>query len=155
MRIGRAILWTVAALACAAPAFAQETDEEEPLSTAKLTVEEAGRLLATGRAAYEDGLYRLARRRLEELVAGAPDKRRQAEGALWLARVQLASEKPAEALAILDAHGGQVRAAALAANYALARAQARFDLGQLAGAASELDGFREEFAAQEASCMEG
>ena len=79
-------IWTAAAArACAAPAFAQETDEEEPLSTAKLTVEEAGRLLATGRAAYEDGLYRLARRRLEELVAGAPDKRRQAEGALWLA----------------------------------------------------------------------
>ena len=151
MRIGRAILWTVAALACAAPAFAQETDEEEPLSTAKLTVEEAGRLLATGRAAYEDGLYRLARRRLEELVAGAPDKRRQAEGALWLARVQLASEKPEEALALLEAHGGQVRAAALAANFALARAQARFDLGQLAGAAAELDGFRETFAEQESS----
>ena len=151
MRTFWAIWMAAAALACAAPAFAQETDEEEPLSTAKLTVEEAGRLLATGRAAYEDGLYRLARRRLEELVAGAPDKRRQAEGALWLARVQLASEKPAEALDLLDAHVGQVRSAALAANYALARAQARFDLGQLAGAASELDGFREEFAAQEAS----
>jgi hypothetical protein len=79
MRFWRAILWTVALLACTAPALAQETDENEPLSTAKLTVEEAGRLLATGRAAYEDGLFRLARRRLEELVAGAPDKRRQAK----------------------------------------------------------------------------
>ena len=151
MRTWRAILWAVAALACAVPAFAQETDEDEPLSTAKLTVEEAGRLLTTGRAAYEDGLYRLARRRLEELVAGAPDKRRQAEGALWLARVQLASEQPAEALATLEAHGGQVRAQALAADYALSRAQARYDLGEMAGAAAELDGFREKFADQEAS----
>ena len=64
MRKFWAIWMAAAALACAAPAFAQETDEEEPLSTAKLTVEEAGRLLATGRAAYEDGLYRLARRLL-------------------------------------------------------------------------------------------
>ena len=149
MRIGRAILWTIAALACAAPAFARETDEDEPLSTAKLTVEEAGRLLATGRAAYEDGLHRLARRRLEELVAGAPDKRRQAEGALWLARVQLAAEQPAEALATLEAYGGQVRAQVLAANYDLARAQARFALGQLAEAAAELDGFREKYAEQD------
>ena len=149
MRIGRAILWTVAALACAAPALAQETDENEPLSTAKLSVEEAGRLLATGRAAYEDGLFRLARRRLEELVAGAPDKRRQAEGALWLARVQLAMEQPADALDTLDTHGGGVRAQALAAGYALARAQARFALGQLPEAAAELDGFREKFAEQD------
>jgi tol-pal system protein YbgF len=143
------MLWTVAALACAAPALAQETDEDEPLSTAKLSVEEAGRLLATGRAAYEDGLFRLARRRLEELVAGAPDKRRQAEGALWLARVQLAAEQPAEALATLEEHGGAVRAQALAANYALARAQARFALGQWAEAAAELDGFREKYAGQD------
>ena len=149
MRIGRAILWMVAALACAAPALAQETDESEPLSTAKLSVEEAGRLLATGRAAYEDGLYRLARRRLEELVAGARDKRRQAEGALWLARVQLAMEQPADALATLETHGGGVRAQALAAGYALARAQARFALGQLPEAAAELDGFREKFAEQD------
>lgn len=149
MKMWRAILWAVAALACAAPALAQETDENEPLSTAKLSVEEAGRLLATGRAAYEDGLFRLARRRLEELVAGAPDKRRQAEGALWLARVQLAMEQPADALATLEAHGGGVRAQALAAGYALARAQARFALGQLPEAAAELDGFREKFAEQD------
>ena len=149
MRFWRAILWTVALLACTAPALAQETDENEPLSTAKLTVEEAGRLLATGRAAYEDGLFRLARRRLEELVAGAPDKRRQAEGALWLARVELAMEQPADALATLEAHGGGVRAQALAAGYALARAQARFALGQLPEAAAELDGFREKFAEQD------
>ena len=151
MRNWRAILWTIAALACAAPAVAQETDEEERLPTAQLTVEEAGRLLATGRAAYEDGLYRLAQRRLDELVAGAPDKRRQAEGALWLARVQLATKKPEQALATLETYGGQVRAASLAAEYALSRAQARFDLGQLAGAAADLDGFREKYVEQAAS----
>ncbi|NCD22870.1 MAG: tetratricopeptide repeat protein [Spartobacteria bacterium] len=144
-----AILLAAAALACAAPAFAAETDEDEPLSTAKLTVEEAGRLLATGRAAYEDGLYRLARRRLEELVAGAPDKRRQAEGALWLARVELAAERPEQALATLDAYVGGARAQALAANYAWTRAEARFAQGQLAEAAAELDGFREKYVAQD------
>ncbi len=152
MRKWRVILANLALAALAVcPCLAQETDEEERLPTAKLTVEEAGRLLATGRAAYEDGLYRLAQRRLEELVAGAPDRRRQAEGALWLARVQLASKKPGEALATLEAYGGQVRAIALAADFALARAQARFDLGQMAGAASELDGFREKYVEQRAS----
>ena len=35
--------------------------------------------------------------------------------------------------------------AVLAAEYALSRAQARFDLGQLAGAAADLDGFREKY----------
>ncbi len=151
MRFWLAIWWAVAALACAAPTPAQETDEAEALSTAKLTVEDSGRLLATGRAAYEDGLYRLARRRLEELVAGAPDKRRQAEGALWLARVQLAMEQPADALATLEAHGGGVRAQALAASFALTRAEARFALGQTAEAAAELDGFREKYAEQDAA----
>ncbi len=116
----RWIIWMFVAWAAvaAAPGFAQEAEEEESVSTGKLTVEEAGRLLATGRAAYEDGLYRLARRRLEELVAGAPDKRRQAEGALWLARVLRAEKKPEAALAMLEAYEGQVRAAALAAEYA-------------------------------------
>ena len=146
-------IWTIWALALllVAPVWAQETDEEERLPTAKLTVEEAGRLLATGRAAYEDGLYRLAWRRLDELVAGAPDKRRQAEGALWLAQVQLASKQPDQALATLDKFGGQVRANSLLADYALARAQARFDLGQMAEAAAELDGFREKFSHEDTS----
>mgnify|MGYP001765159503 CR=1 FL=1 len=151
MRTWWAIWLAGAALACAAPAFAQETDDAEILPAAKLTVEEAGRLLATGRAAYEDGLYRLAQRRLEELVAGAPDRRRQAEGALWLARVQLASRRPEKALDLLDEYGDAARAVALAANFALARAQARFDLGDLDGAAAELDGFGKKFAEQDAA----
>ena len=143
------LAWAVAT--AAAPGFAQDSDESEPLPSGKLTVEESGRLLATGRAAYEDGLYRLARRRLDELVAGAPDKRRQAEGALWLARVLLAEKKPDAALATLDARAGQVRAAALAADFALARAQARFDLGKPAEAAAELGEFKEKYADQDAA----
>ena len=144
------IIWALALL-LAAGAGAQEAGEDERLPTAKLTVEEAGRLLATGRAAYEDGLHRLARRRLEELVAGAPDKRRQAEGALWLARVLQAEQKPAAALDVLAAHADQVRSADLAADYALARAQARFALGQMPEAAAELAGFKEEFSTQDSA----
>ena len=136
-------LWIIGWLALAVPGFAQEAAEEEPIPAAKLTIEEAGRLLKSGRAAYEDGLHRLARRRLEELVAGAPDRRRQAEGALWLARVFLAEKNPAEALAILDRHGGQIRATALVTGYAWSRAQARFDLAQWAEAAEELAVFKD------------
>ena len=143
-------IWMLAGLLAAA-ACGQEADEDERLPAGKLTIEESGRLLATGRAAFEDGLYRLSRRRLEELVAGAPDKRRQAEGALWLARVQLAEQKPGDALATLEAHGGQVRAVALAADYALARAQARFALGQAVEAAAELADFQEKYAEQVAA----
>lgn len=146
------IIWAGLALATAlaAPGLAQEADDE-PLPAGKLTIEESGRLLATGRAAYEDGLYRLAHRRLEELIAGAPDKRRQAEGALWLAQVMLAEKKPAEALAMLDAHGGQARAAALASAYAWARAQAQFDLGQWPEAGTELAAFKDKYADQESA----
>jgi tol-pal system protein YbgF len=146
--IGLFLAWTAAV---ASPCRAQEADEEERLPAGKLSVEESGRLLATGRAAYEDGLYRLARRRLEELVAGAPDKRRQAEGALWLARVLLAEKKPEAALSTLEPYEGQVRAAALAAGFALTGAQARFDLGQPAEAAAKLEGFKEKQADQDAA----
>ena len=72
-------------------AWAAMDDADEQLATAKLTIEEARKLLVMGRAAWEDGLYPLAQRKLEELVDGAPDRRRQAEGALWLAQVQLAA----------------------------------------------------------------
>ena len=138
----RWIIWMFAAwAAAAAPACAQDPGEEEPLPAGKLTVEESGRLLATGRAAYEDGLYRLASRRLEELVAGAPDKRRQAEGALWLARVRLAEKRPGEGLLLLETHVAQVRAAALAADYALTRGRILFELGRLQEAAAELEEF--------------
>jgi TolA-binding protein len=146
-------IWIILALAAAAAvsALAQETDSEEPLSTAKLTIEESGRLLATGRAAYEDGLYRLARRRLEELVTGAPDRRRQVEGALWLARVLRAEKKPAEALSVLNAYADQVRAAPLAAEFAWVEAQTCFDLGQLAETKAGLEEFRDKYAGQESA----
>lgn len=148
----RWIIWMCVAWAAGAgPGFAQAADEEERLPSGKLTLEEAGHLLATGRAAYEDGLYRLARRRLEELVAGAPDRRRQAEGALWLAQVLRAENKPEAAWKMLEAHGSQLRAAALAADFALARAQIRFDLGQPADAVAELAGFKEKYADQESA----
>ncbi len=132
----------------AVPGLAQEVDEEERLPTGRLTMEESSRLLTTGRAAYEDGLYRLARRRLEELVAGAPDRRRQTEGALWLARVLLAEQKPDDAWKVLNAHGDPIRSSALAADYALARAQALFELGKPAEATAQLEGFKEQFADQ-------
>ncbi len=151
MRKWRAILGALAALVCAGPVLAQEPGGEARLPTAQLTLEDAGRLLTTARAAYEDGLYRLARRRLEELVAGAPDRRRQAEGALWLARVLLAEQNPGAALAALQAHGGQVRAAALSADYALARGQALYGLGRLDEAAAELEGFKDKHAGQESA----
>jgi tol-pal system protein YbgF len=144
------IILLLAALA-AGPGRAQEAAEEERLPSAKLTADESGRLLATGRAAYEDGLYRLARHRLEELVAGAPDRRRQAEGAVWLARVLLAEQKPEAAQTLLETYGSRVRAAALAADFALVDAQARFDRRQMAEAETELEGFKEKFADQESA----
>ena len=145
-RIG--IIGLVLGLAVAGPGRAQEPDGAEGASR-KLTIEEAGRLLATGRAAFEDGLHGLASRRLEELVAGAPDRRRQAEGALWLARVRLAEQRPGEALALLETHGGGARVPGLQAEYALARGRAYLDLGQAVEAAAELEAFRERFADQE------
>jgi len=116
---------------------------------ATLSIEDANRLLVTGRAAYEDGLYRLARRRLEEVVEEAPDRRRQAEGALWLARVLLAEEKPEEALALLDTYGGHSRSKALKSGFALARARARFSRGEMEVAASELADFTDQYAGQD------
>ena len=146
----RWIIWIFLAWAAAwaVPCRAQEEEPEEPLPTGRLTLEESNRLLTTGRAAYEDGLYRLARRRLEELVAGAPDRRRQTEGGLWLARVLLAEKNPDAAWKVLDANGAQIRSAALAADYALARAQALFELGQPAEATAQLEGFKEKYADQ-------
>ncbi|HQN80522.1 MAG TPA: tetratricopeptide repeat protein [Kiritimatiellia bacterium] len=147
----RLLAWLAAGLLAAGPGLAQETQQEERLPTGKLTTEQAGRLLTTGRAAYEDGLYRLARQRLQDLIAGAPDRRRQAEGALWLARVLLAENNPQEALALLDSYGGQVRAAVLAADVALARAQAQFALRQIPETAAELAVFKEKFADESAA----
>lgn len=153
-RLTAAALCAAAALwaGMAAAAAAEDKGGAEAAAGARrLSAEAAGRLLATGRAAYEDGLFGLAGRRLEELVEGAPDRRRQAEGALWLARVRLEEKKPAEALAALAAHADGTRNAGMQAEFALARGRARMDLGQPAAAAAELEGFKERFSEQEAA----
>lgn len=136
------------AAAAAGPGRAQPPPAvAEPAHT--LTREEAGRLLATGRAALEDGLHGLASRRLEELVGAAPDRRTQAAGALWLARVRLAQAMPTEALALLVAHAPSVRSAAMKAEYDLTRAHTLLKLGQRSEAAALLVGFPERQAAQD------
>ncbi len=117
----------------------------EDTGSGRLSIEEAGRLLATGRAAYEDGLLRLASRRLEEVLSGAPDSRRRAEAALWLARVRLAESRPAAAIEVLDAHAEPVRATALLSDILLTRAQALLQLRQFADAASVLQGYAQRF----------
>jgi len=111
-----------------------------------LPEEQADRLLATGRAAFEDGLHRLASRRLEELAAGAPDPQRRAEAALWLARVRRAEDRPAEALAVLAAHAGGAETEELLAACALEQARAESDLGRWTEAEERLQGFDGEWA---------
>lgn len=118
-----------------------------------LTRDEAGRLLATGRAALEDGLNGLASRRLEELVNGAPDRRTQAEGVLWLARVRLAQGVPAEALALLVAHAPSARSAVMKADYDLTQAQALLKLDRLSEAAALLEGFSDRQAVPDVAPM--
>jgi len=148
MRITRiigilALLGGLATVACA-----QEADVEERQPNAKLTAKEADRLLTTGRAALEDGMYRMARHRLGELLAGAPDRKRQVEAALWLARTHCAEQNPRKALAVLHDHAPQVRGAAMTADYALTTAQAQFALGEWASAAEGLEAFKEKYAEQ-------
>ena len=142
------IHWAVAGLLAATVACGQATNVAVPIVGApngKLRVEDANRLLATGRAAYEDGLFSLASRRLEELVAGAPDRRRQSEAALWLARVRLAEQRPADAVAALEAGADGVRNPTMQAEYALVRARAKMALGRADEAAADLEVFRERF----------
>ncbi|MDR0993882.1 MAG: hypothetical protein LBN38_04870, partial [Verrucomicrobiota bacterium] len=111
------------------------------------TLDEAADALAIGRAAYEDGLFDLSRRRLEELVEKAPDRRRRAEGAIWLARVSLAQGKPDAALAMLQ-QVSEVRAISLLAELALTRAQAYAAKGDWKTVALELAPFQERFVGQ-------
>jgi len=127
-------------------ALAQEVDSS---SQPRLSIENAGRLMASGRAAYEDGLYSLARRCLEEVVEAAPDRRRQAEGALWLARVHLAEQEANAALALLDTYESYSRSFEIKSGYALVRAQANMDLDQLEQAAVNLAPFSNVYAEQE------
>ncbi len=141
-----ALIWA----ALAGLGWTQETGGESAPAP-RLSIENASRLLASGRAAYEDGLYSLAQRRLEEVVEAAPDRRRQAEGALWLARVHLAEEEPDAALALLETYGTYSRSLEMKSGYALVRAQAYVDLGQLDEAAAELAEFNESYEEQEAA----
>lgn len=148
MRIAR-IIGAVALLCSWVPTvWAQETDRPDNRPQAKLTIEEADRLLSTGRAALEDGLYRLARQRLQELVAGAPDRKRQTAAALWLARTHLAEQNPSQAWDVLNAHTQQVRGITMAADYELTTAQSQFALGRLTEAAAGLRAFQEKYAEQ-------
>jgi len=133
---------------CAIWGLSAPAPAEELSSRPRLTMENASRLLVSGRAAFEDGLYPLAQRRLEEVVEGAPGRRRQAEGALWLARVHLAEQNPNAALALLKTYASYSRSLEMKSGYAQARAQAFFDLGQMDEAAQELSGFSEEYAKQ-------
>jgi len=149
-RCGQFILAAAAWVALITLCLAQESGTDS-VSRATLTLSDASRLLATGRAAYEDGLYRLARRRLEEVVEEAPDHRRQAEGALWLARVLLAEEKPDKALALLNTYGEYSRSKALRSGFALARARAFFARGEMDRATAELAGFKEAYVEQDAA----
>lgn len=148
-------MWTIGvAVVLAAAAAGPGRAQSSPVAakpTQKLTGKEADRLLTTGRAALEDGLHGLANRRLEELVDGAPDRRTQAAGALWLARVRLAQALPTEALALLEAHAAAVRSAAMKADYDLTRAHALLKLERLPEAAALLEDFPEQPAAQDAA----
>jgi TolA-binding protein len=146
MRIRRHIILALAV--CATWGLTAPAQAAESSSRPRLTIDNANRLLASGRAAFEDGLYPLAQRRLEEVVEGAPDRRRQAEGALWLARVHLAEQKPEAALALLETYNSYSRSLEMKSGYAEARAQARYDLGQMKQAAAELADFSGDYAEQ-------
>ncbi|MBR4189553.1 MAG: tetratricopeptide repeat protein [Kiritimatiellae bacterium] len=104
--------------------------------------EQAVKRLAVGRAALEDGMWGLARRQFQSVLAESSDRRRQAEAALWLARVALAEGKPPEAVRLLAAHRGKVGASGpLAAGFALESARAAAASGKPESALEELEGF--------------
>jgi len=140
-------IW-LALTVCAVYGLTAPARAAESSARPRLTIENASRLLASGRAAFEDGLYSLAQRRLEEVVEGAPDRRRQAEGALWLARVHLEEKNPEAALALLKTYDSYSRSLEMKSGFAEARAQARFDLGQMDQAAAELADFSRDYADQ-------
>jgi len=144
MRTRNVILFGLTA--CMLWAGSARAQEPEVSSQPRLTIENASRLLASGRAAFEDGLYPLAQRRLEEVVEAAPDRRRQAEGALWLARVHLAEQKPQKALKLLESYANYSRSLEMKSGFAQARAQAYADLNQMDAAARELVPFKEAYA---------
>lgn len=84
-------------------------------------------LLVSGRAAYEDGLYSIAARRLEEVLRNGGDD--EADAALWLARVRLAQGRALEAQDLLARHIAQVPAS-MALEYAFEQANVAAALGE-------------------------
>lgn len=113
-----------------------------------LTLDEATERLAVGRAALEDGAYALARERLSEVLDGAPDRRRECEAALWLAQVAMAEGKNEEAIGLLKEFGKSVRAAGLAAQFALAEARALAAAERPEEALDALAGFEGKYAGE-------
>jgi TolA-binding protein len=139
-KIRAGAVFLLAALAGAA-AHAAEAEEEA------LTQELAGQRLAVGRAALEDGAWGLARRQFQSVLVESPDRRRQAEAALWLARTALAEGKATEATRLLGAHQPKAGASpALLAGYALETARAAAASGHPEEALEGLEEFERWFA---------
>ncbi|MBR4252870.1 MAG: tetratricopeptide repeat protein, partial [Kiritimatiellae bacterium] len=135
----------LAAAACAV-AYGQEGEGTVAPEEA-LGAEQASRRLAVGRAALEDGAWGLARRQFQSVLAGAPDRRRQAEAALWLARAALAEGKASEAVRLLAAHQAKIgTASALSAGYALESARAAVASGKPESALEDLADFEGTYA---------
>ena len=108
--------------------------------------EQAVKRLAVGRAALEDGIGGLARRQFQSVLAESQDRRRQAEAALWLARVALAEGKPQEAVRLLAGHRNKIgMSGPLAAGYALESARADAASGKPDAALEELEGFASKY----------
>ncbi len=125
------------ALAADGPGAAPVADAVEA-PDASLALDEAADVLLLGRAAYEDGLYDLAMRRLLEARDAASDRRRKFDALLWLAKTTLAMEKPLEALAWLGEAAPLARTAAGRAQLIFTRAEAYAALGQWAEVEEEL-----------------
>ena len=86
-------------------------------------LEEASRLLRTGRAALEDGLGEMAERMFREVAEKASERRYVGEAALWLGKAQLQGGKVEEGLATLAAYAGTAKDGELRGEYALAESE--------------------------------
>lgn len=84
------------------PVSSSVVEEALAASTEPLSPEESRRLLVSARAAFEDGLFPVAERRLEQVLARSPDHRRQCEAVVVLAQLHLAQGRAGEALAALE-----------------------------------------------------
>ena len=128
-------------------AAAEWPEAPEGEATEALPQELAVQRLAVGRAALEDGAWGLARRQFQSVLVESPDRRRQAEAALWLARTALAEGKPSEAVRLLGAHQPKSGAStSLAAGYALESARAAAASGHPEAALEGVADFERRFA---------